>query len=375
MKTNYAELHSLRGIAALIVVSTHFLIVMPQFYSGVTLHSGWLSVLLKYTPLHFLLGGHGSVVLFFALSGFVLAQAFLGGKKVPYGTYLIRRVLRIMPAYWIAILAACVMANALPGYSGGKLSDWFYGVANQPLPTLDVVLGHLLLIGQFDPGRINPVVWSLVHEMRISIIFPFLVMFALRRPPKFVLLVTVLGVLPAAIALQFYSPSFGATLEYIPVFMFGILLAMHLPACSAWFLAKSRMFRIGSAVAAFLLIYYVRTNEATPLWVSSILECFQGAAATLLMLVAISSARTGRVLKHSVARFFGDISYSLYLWHVPVLIATIKLLGTSLPFVLVMLIALGMAVLVSLLSFRLIERPFMALGKALTTKRSKLVMS
>jgi peptidoglycan/LPS O-acetylase OafA/YrhL len=151
---------------------------------------------------------------------------------------------------------------------------------------------------------------------------------------------------------------------------------MHLPACSAWFLAKSGLFRIGSAVAAFLLIYYVRTNEATPMWISSILEYFQGAAATLLMLVAISSARTGRVLKHSVARFFGDISYSLYLWHVPVLIATIKLLGaSSLPLAVVMLIGLSLAVLVSLLSFRLIERPFMALGKALTSKRSKLVVS
>ncbi|MGF6242622.1 MULTISPECIES: acyltransferase family protein [Paraburkholderia] len=375
MKTNYAELHSLRGIAALIVVSTHFLIILPQFYSGVTLHSGWLSVLLKYTPFHFLLGGHGSVVLFFALSGFVLAQAFLGGKKVSYGTYLIRRVLRIMPAYWIAILAACALASIVPGYSDARLSDWYRGVANQPLPTLDVVLGHLLLIGQFDTERVNPVVWSLVHEMRISIIFPFLAMFAARRPPKFVLLVTALAV-PLSIALQFLSASFGATLEYVPVFMFGILLAMHLPACSAWFLAKSGLFRIGSAVAAFLLIYYVRTNEATPMWISSILEYFQGAAATLLMLVAISSARTGRVLKHSVARFFGDISYSLYLWHVPVLIATIKLLGaSSLPLAVVMLIGLSLAVLVSLLSFRLIERPFMALGKALTSKRSKLVVS
>ncbi|WP_186308492.1 acyltransferase family protein [Paraburkholderia sp. BCC1885] len=375
MKTNYAELHSLRGIAALIVVSTHFLIVLPQFYSGVTLHSGWLSVLLKYTPFHFLLGGHGSVVLFFALSGFVLAQAFLGGKKVAYGTYLVRRVLRIMPAYWVAILAACALETALPGgYADTRLSDWFTGVENQPAPTLDVILSHLLLIGQFDTGRVNPVVWSLVHEMRISIIFPFLAVFVARRPPRFVLLVTVLTV-PLAILLQFYSASYGATLQYVPVFMFGILLAMHLPACSAWFLARSMAFRLGCAAGAFLVIYYVRTNEATPMWVSSIVEYGQGAAATLLMVVAISSARTGRVLKHSVARFFGDISYSLYLWHVPILIATIKLLGASLPLAVVMAIALTLAVLVSLVSFHLIERPFMALGKALTTKRSKLVMS
>jgi peptidoglycan/LPS O-acetylase OafA/YrhL len=375
VKTNYAELHSLRGLAALIVVSTHFLIVMPQFFSGVTLHSGWLSVVLKYTPFHFLLGGHGSVVLFFSLSGFVLAQAFVGGKKVPYGTYLVRRVLRIMPAYWVAILVACALENTLAGYSDPRLSVWFHDAANQPAPTFDVIWSHLLLIGQFDTVRVNPVVWSLVHEMRISIIFPFLAMFAARRRPKFVLLLSMLCV-PLSILLQVWSASFGATVEYIPVFMFGILLAMHLPACVGWMLSKSFAYRLACAVGAFLVVYYARTNDETPMWISCILEYLQGAAATLLMLVAISSARTGRLLKHSIARFFGDISYSLYLWHVPVMIATLKLLGPStLPLIVVMGIALVLSVLVSVVSFHLIERPFMALGKALTTRRSKLVMS
>jgi peptidoglycan/LPS O-acetylase OafA/YrhL len=284
-------------------------------------------------------------------------------------------VLRIMPAYWVAILVACALENALPGYSDARLSVWFHDAANQPAPTFDVVWSHLLLIGQFDTVRVNPVVWSLVHEMRISIIFPLLAMFAARRQPRFVLLVTALCV-PLSILLQVWSASFGATLEYIPVFMFGILLAMHLPACVGWILSKSFMYRLGCAVGAFLVIYYARTNDETPMWISCILEYLQGAAATLLMLVAISSARTGRLLKHSIARFFGDISYSLYLWHVPVMIATLKLLGPStLPLVVVMGIALVLSVLVSVVSFHLIERPFMALGKALTARRSKLVMS
>ncbi|TDN67444.1 acyltransferase [Paraburkholderia sp. BL10I2N1] len=373
MKTNYAELHSLRGIAALIVVSTHFLIVLPQFYSGVTLHSGWLSVLLKYTPLHVLLGGHGSVLLFFALSGFVLSQAFLGGRRMSYGNYLVRRILRILPAYWLAIVTACVMASALPGFNDAGLSVWYHESAQQPAPTLDVVMSHLLLIGSFDTERVNPVVWSLVHEMRISIIFPLLVAFASRRALPLVIPVT-LTMVPLAILLDGIAPSIAGTVEYVPVFVFGILLATHRQVLSEWFLAKRVAFRRAVAVAAFLTIYYLRTSPTTPFWIGSVVECLQGFAATVLMLAAINSANAGRLLRINVARFFGDISYSLYLWHIPILIAAIKLLNASLPLAWVMLIALCGSIVVATLSFHLIERPFMALAKAIVSQRHKLAV-
>lgn len=372
MKTNFVELHSLRGIAALIVVSTHFLIVLPQFYSGVTLHSGWLPILLKYTPLHVLLGGFGSVVLFFALSGFVLTQAFLGGTRVAYGDYLIRRVLRILPAYWVAIVAAFVMAHMLSGYGDEGLSDWFHTRANQPPPTLDVLINHLALIGQFDTRKVNPAVWSLVHEMRISIVFPLLVAFVARHSVPRVLSIALLLV-PLATLLHLLSPGLAATLQFVPIFIFGILLAMHRQAFSDWLLGKHVAFRIAAAVAAFLVVYYLRTTEMTPLWIGSIVVFVQGAAATFLMLVAISSATAGRVLKHRVAYFFGEISYSLYLWHAPILFAAIKLLGTLLPLALVMLIAFCASVIVATLSFHLIERPFMAIAKGVTSKRRNLV--
>lgn len=374
MKKNYVELHSLRGMAALIVLSGHFLIVMPQFYSGVTVHSGWLPILFKYTPLHALVNGYGSVLLFFVLSGFVLSLTFLGNSPMTYGNYVIKRVFRILPAYWFAIIMACAIARVAPGIEDARLSDWFRHAANQPLPTFDELISHVLLIGDFDTTRINPVVWSLVHELRISLVFPLLAVFAARRSFALMLIVNLLP-LPIGLLLHPISPSFAATLEYVPLFTFGILLAVHRQAMTAWFSSKRRAFRYFALIAAFLVVYYLHTSPTTPYWISVIVEYLQGAACVVLMLAALSSQTGGRVLKHRVSRFFGDISYSLYLWHVPVLLAAVKWLGAFVPLPLVMLISSSVSVLVATLSFQMIERPFTSLANAVISMRRKPVVS
>src|SRR5260370_34854899 len=99
------ELGSLGGLAALAVSFGHVLMLVPVGVAGTAL------MLLAFTPLHGLWDGHRAVLFFFALSGFVLAVPFFCGKVSPIA-FVLKRALRIYPAYWIAV-AVSIGASCL----------------------------------------------------------------------------------------------------------------------------------------------------------------------------------------------------------------------------------------------------------------------
>src|SRR5438105_12280270 len=92
----FRELDSLRGLAALIVVFHHFF--WMWFYHQTERTD---PAFLLFYPL---IAGHESVILFFLLSGFVLSVPYLRGRSQPYGTFLLRRVLRIYCPYFFALV-------------------------------------------------------------------------------------------------------------------------------------------------------------------------------------------------------------------------------------------------------------------------------
>ena len=64
---------------------------------------------LRYTPLRLLVDGEAAVILFFVLSGYVLALPFIAGTQLTYGRYLVKRICRI----WLPFAAAILLAAAL----------------------------------------------------------------------------------------------------------------------------------------------------------------------------------------------------------------------------------------------------------------------
>jgi hypothetical protein len=82
------ELDALRGLAALMVPLYH-----PRLLFG--LHLPGFEHYLWSGPLHILVAGPEAVILFFVLSGFVLALPIVQRKQLPYHAYLIRRICRI----------------------------------------------------------------------------------------------------------------------------------------------------------------------------------------------------------------------------------------------------------------------------------------
>ena len=162
----YKELDCLRGIAALIVVFGH----MFNFYMTNADANEILINLILYSPLRIFITGREAVILFFILSGFVLSISYFS-HNVKYNNYLIKRICRIYFPYLIAIIFSFILIKLCNLYGVTQTNNLFSTVIIKDL------LYHLTLIGSFDATKINGAIWSLVVEMRISIIFPFIMYF------------------------------------------------------------------------------------------------------------------------------------------------------------------------------------------------------
>lgn len=151
----------MRGLAAVIVLFHHFI---HMFYPEVLTGTGIVSVLV-----YPFIGGLESVMFFFLLSGFVLSLPFLRGKSQPYSVFLRRRIFRIYGPYLGALtlaVAGCALWHNRLGTIGWAAGTWFAPVS------LRSVVQHVVFLGDYDYNRYNTAFWSLVYEMRISIMFP-----------------------------------------------------------------------------------------------------------------------------------------------------------------------------------------------------------
>jgi len=364
----FRELDSIRGIAALIVVFHHF------FYM-------WFYSLMVRTDLRGILwyplvAGHESVILFFLLSGFVLSVPYLRGSGQSYPIFLLRRILRIYCPYLCA-LGLAVAANAVWHGQLPMASIWSSRTWATPANWKDISQG-ILMLGDYNYQRFNTAFWSLVEEMRISIIFPFLFLFARRVGVR----ITLLTAAACCLAIRFADTgadpnSLINSLQYVAVFLCGILMAQHLDRLAAWYTRLGRVGRAALVTSSFLLF------ELSHLTASGL---FRGgwrleewhiqdwplvAGAFGLMLFALESRHAKRVLNSAVLSFLGRISYSLYLVHGTVLFALAFMLQGRTSWAIAFAIYLPVTLLLATTFCLLIEEPCMKLGRRLSRSRKK----
>ncbi|MBN2716242.1 MAG: acyltransferase [Deltaproteobacteria bacterium] len=173
-QTRVDELDALRGLAALSVILWHFVCATYTVPDA-----GTRSVVMS---LYVLFQGRAAVILFFILSGFVLSLPFLKEPRPQYGAFALRRVCRIYLPY-IALVALAILVRTFVAVKKiPDLSDWFNDYCGAPF-SLKTALEHLFLVGNIHIMEYNNAVWSLVHEMRLSLVFPLLFAAVLRMKP------------------------------------------------------------------------------------------------------------------------------------------------------------------------------------------------
>jgi peptidoglycan/LPS O-acetylase OafA/YrhL len=360
------SLDAVRGIAACVVVAGHGYFTMPDAWRASVETSVW-SILLQ--PLH---NGDAAVVVFFVLSGRVLSLPYIQGKELDYRRYLIRRVCRIYIPFAAAVLLSLFFYCVIGHRRAQIASNWFNTLWPPHVPNMQSIVGHFLLFGTAPAISLNPPMWSLVYEMRISLIFPLLVVLARNTRQAMLASITLLA--GAIIGLNLLGQNthpaqagtFGATLlwtaEYIPCFVTGILLSLHRADLGRSWKALPAGLRVVFGLGVFV-IFSIRPSFAH---LADDILYIVGASAIIVMATESMSLR--RMLDARVPQWLGRISYSLYLTHLPVMLAVFPLLERRMAFAPAMALSVAMAFVMAELMHRLVEAPAMTLGRALTRR-------
>ena len=365
-----------RGIAALLIVFCH------------------CGSDLRLPP--FVLFGFSGVHLFFVLSGYLISKPYiarlLAGKPLPsWKTYALRRITRIYPAFIVALAFYSVMrfATHLHPPSTGKL------------------ISHALLFFNWGDRAeffsLNAVMWSLAIEAQFYVIWPLAAAIASRvargNGTRAVLIIligfAVVGVVSRALE---YSTSplgtnvrFRLPFSFLDLFTTGALVACVELKRGAW-LRGQHALRWGLGVFASVSVLALNNwalASGTVDWFTP--PTIQRAclypiglcvAFALLLLILRSRARYSvPILTSRAAIFLGQISYSVYLYHIAVeytlLAITPKGISTWLGShnFIYGLVALPFVVVVSYVAYRLVEAPVVSWGARWSARRQAMAVT
>lgn len=375
MNGRYDELDSLRGLAAASVVIFHILLVMPNVY---------FIQIVNNTPLHIVWSGHEAVILFFVLSGYVLSLPYHKNIAPKYKDYIIKRVCRIYIPYVVSIFLAIFCMFIFFRIDIPEIGGWL-NISENSFPFRSL-FNHVILIDQFNTYHFNIVVWSLVHEMRISIIFPVIMYFIVKHEWKKILLIAIscslLYFLVYYFSLRIFqydimenTTSYFATLHYIAFFILGSLLSLHQQSIRIAYNQLTRGYKIISMVIGVLMYTYAWWFfHKIPFFHLVIMNDWAIAVgASIFIIFSLNSKTIKRILLIKPILFIGKISYSLYLYHVIVLLSLLNIFYGKLSIGTILFGAFVISFMIATVMYYIIEIPSITFGRIFISKKKSVL--
>lgn len=313
--------------------------------------------------------GFVGVDMFFVISGFIISSLLLkGGKHVSLSAFYWGRVKRILPAYMVMLIVCALAAAVLflpPDYQVFKrsLTSALKFTSNEFFANSS---------GYFHPEAYElPLLhtWSLAIEMQFYLLLPLCFLFLLPSTLKPVFLLLTLAGLAFAqwqLADQLHArDAYFSLIARVPEFMLGALAALH-GLGDTWSQRQRSLASLAGLILIILSWVFVPETSFPGLW--SLWPCL----GVVLVIAGRAEGPATGWLKSGWMVWLGGLSYSLYLWHWPIL-AFFRYTshGYNISPALWPLV-LAITLLVSWLSWSLIETPARAV--ALQGRRQALML-
>jgi peptidoglycan/LPS O-acetylase OafA/YrhL len=307
-----------------------------------------------------------AVDVFFVLSGMLVVQSWHAARRrsrsLPsalwqYGT---NRAARIVPAYWV------MLAILIP-----LVGQW------EPLLAHPKRLFAFVTLNQYAkwwlPERVNPVTWTLTVEWHFYLLVP-LVVWLLARVNRWAVLA---GSLTLTVVWWLETPYrlpdsfiFGRLDQFVAGAIVGYLVVEHSEGAGSaivdWCTRRHAFVAACVTIVAFGTYHGASLGLAANPVVDAFLHPVVGVC-TAIALLHILTTKRWSVLDHPTVRWFGTVSFGLYLWHYPILDYGLRWTRTQIPepnitqTVLAVLILCMCSVGAAAISYWLVERPFLSL--------------
>ncbi len=370
----FSKLDGLRGLLSLVVCLNHsFLVVAIPTFANVWQQNPIIfhNFQSKVQQLFMLLGNGGAAVtLFFLLSGLVLGQSIAKIKmnSIGIGGFLIKRIIRLYPVYlFIVFITSLYMKFGFRYETFLHSSAWFNWWMN-----FEITLKELFMNMFFIHTYFGGVTWTLRVILIASFIFP--VFYLLNKKTSWWQDVIV-SLLLVYLSFTLFNIEGFRDLRYLYMFYLGLMIPKFktmfssLPNWLVWLLLPFAVL--------ILLGYRYLTNEYKGGVIESIISFFIIGLAAYGDKISALNILDGKFLK-----FFGKISYSLYLIHFSVLYFLAKIMFQKYPnllyennYMMIHLILFFVSTLIatgiSFLVYHFIELPSHTLSKKFGEKISK----
>lgn len=300
--------------------------------------------------------GHGAgdvgVTIFFTLSGFLISTLLCHELettgRVSFRRFYERRARRLLPALVTAIAVITVVSTVI----GVRLLTW-----PEALGALFFCTNILRLFIPVEGGGILHHTWSLMIEEQFYVVWPLLSV-ALWRRRRLLLSVLFIGAAWAAYQRIALIGRDGVDVERlqfsIDTRVDGILIGCALALLLRWKVTTAPTTWGGPGLLC-IGVFALSPNQGLTFVVGLTLVSL-ATAATISSVVAGAAPRW---LELGPLRAVGRVSYGLYLWHHIVLVFSYRVLGLGDDWVAVALVMIPTSALLTWLSWRYVEQPFM----------------
>lgn len=342
-KMYYPGLDGLRGVATLLVVIYHYL---PSF------RIGWIGV-----------------DLFFVLSGFLISSILLQtkDKKHYFRNFYIRRALRIFPVYFLFLLVFYLGLEFFFDEKGSSSAFRYY--SDHQLWFLTFLQNWLIIREGPPPEPYLIHFWSLAVEEQFYLFWPFAI-FLIRSLKTTKILLFLFFMVAFCLRLYFWfdqapnQPFYYHSLARFDSLAAGSFLAIIVYRKQSISITVRTIITVLFFALIFTAWLGYNSFEHNSFLFATIGYSISAAFFTI---ICYNSLTDVRFLHHGLLQFFGRISYGMYVFHLPVFLAGSSLLIQTHSFngpaasLFIPVICFSVTILISFLSYRFVELPFLKL--------------